>query len=147
VPVAHFYLTACTEEQERRLLEDGSARYAAILESPLERVRIFVHHHPPASTAVGGRVVADTGQHAPYFSALMLRGRPVEQRHQLLNELTELLAEILCADRSLIRGLITEVDPDGWGIGGVPASVLRADEIAARAADRAGRGAAHVPPA
>jgi phenylpyruvate tautomerase PptA (4-oxalocrotonate tautomerase family) len=35
--------------------------------------------------------------------------------------------------------MITEVDPDGWGIGGVPASVVRADEIEARAAGRAAR--------
>lgn len=134
MPVAHFYLTSCTEEQQRRLLEEGSIRYAAVLGSPLDRVRLFVHHLPPSGVAVAGQVVADTGRHAPYFAVLMLRGRPTEQRHRLLKELTDLLTEVLGADRSAIRGMVTEVDPDGWGIGGVPASVVRADEIAARAA-------------
>ena len=134
MPVAHLYLTSCTEEQQRRLLEDGSVRYAAVLGSPLDRVRIFVHHIPPSDVAVAGKVVADTGWHAPYFTALMLRGRPLEQRHRLLGELTDLLTEVLGGDRSRIRGMVVEIDPDGWGIGGVPASVLRADEIAARAA-------------
>ena len=83
---------------------------------------------------MAGKVVADTGWHAPYFTALMLRGRPLEQRHRLLGELTDLLTEVLGGDRSRIRGMVVEVDPDGWGIGGVPASVARADEIAARAA-------------
>lgn len=134
MPVAHFYLTACTEAQQRRLLEEGSVRYAAVLGSPLDRVRIFVHHVPASGVAIAGEVVADSGQHAPYFTALMLQGRPVEQRHRLLGELTDLLTEILGADRSRIRGMITEVDPDRWGIGGVPASVVRAEEIEARAA-------------
>lgn len=139
MPVAHFYLTACTEDQQRRLLEEGSIRYAAVLSSPLDRVRLFVHYVPPSGVAVAGKVVADSGQHAPYFTALMLQGRPVEQRHRLLGELTDLLIEVLGVDRSGVRGMITEVDPDGWGIGGVPASVVRAEEIEARAAGQAAR--------
>ena len=132
MPIAHFYLTACTADQERRLLQDGATRYAAVLESPLERVRLYVHHHPATAMSVGGQVVADSGRHSPYFTALMLRGRPVEQRHRLLGDLTDLLVEVLAVDRSLVRGLVTEVDPDGWGIGGVPASVARQAEIADR---------------
>lgn len=134
MPVAHIYLTAATPEQERRLLEEASVQYAEALASPLDRVRIFVHRLPPESVAVGGRVVADGALPAPFFTALVLRGRPVEQRHRLLAVFTDLLVEILGADRSLIRGLVTEVDPDGWGIAGLPASRLRATEIAARAA-------------
>jgi 4-oxalocrotonate tautomerase family enzyme len=132
VPVAHFYLTHCSEEQQQRLLEEGSIRYAAVLGSPLDRVRLFIHRIPPSGVAVAGKVVADSGRHSPYFTALILRGRPMELLHGLLSELTDLLSEVLGADKSSIRGMITEVDPDGWGIGGVPASVVRAGEIATR---------------
>lgn len=132
MPVAHFYLTSCTENQERRLLEEGSERYAAVLDAPLDRVRIFVHHHPETGMATAGRIVSETGRHAPYLTALVLQGRPVETRHRLIAELTDLVVEVLEVDRALVRTHIIEVDPDGWGIGGVPASVIRRDEIAAR---------------
>lgn len=134
MPVAHIYLTTVTAEQERRLLEEASVRYAEALASPLDRVRIFVHRMPPDAVAVGGRVVADGAPPAPFFTALVLRGLPLEHRHRLLAVFTDLLEEILGADRSLIRGLVTEVDPDGCGIAGRPASAVRAAEIAARAA-------------
>jgi len=81
--------------------------------------------------------VADGDTPAVYFTALMLRGRPVEKRHRLIAEFTGLLIDILGVDRSTVRGLVTEIDPDGWGIAGVPASVARRDELDARAADAA----------
>ncbi len=65
----------------------------------------------------------------------MLRGRPVEQRHRLLAELTDVLVDVLGVRRAVVRGRIVPVDPDDWGIGGVPASSARAAEIAARATD------------
>lgn len=132
MPVAHFYVTACGPEQERRLLIEGSRLYAAVLDSPLERVRAFVHHLAPTSVAVAGRIVAEGGDPAPFFSALAMTGRPAEQRHRLLAELTDLLADVLRVDRSLVRGHVIEVDPDNWGIAGRPASAVRAAEIAAR---------------
>ena len=59
---------------------------------------------------------------APYFTAIVLEGRPVEQRHRLLAELTDLLVDVLGATRSRVRGRIIQVPPDDWAIGGVPAS-------------------------
>ena len=132
MPVAHFYLTSCTQAQERRLLEEGSVRYAAVLDAPVDRVRMFVHHHPATAMATAGRIVAETGRHAPYLTALVLRGRPIATRHRLIAELTDLVVEVLGVDRALVRVHIVEVDPDGWGIAGVPASVIRRDELAAR---------------
>ena len=61
-------------------------------------------------------------QPAPYFTAIVLEGRPVEQRHRLLAELTDLIVEVLGATRSRVRGRIIQVPPDDWAIGGVPAS-------------------------
>lgn len=143
MPVAHFYLTSCTPEQERHLLTDGSRRYAAALGAPLERVRLFVHQCSPSSVAVGGLPLSEGGDCAPFFDALVLAGRPVEQRHRLLAELTDMCVEVLGANRDRVRGVVTEVDPDHWAIGGIPAAIRRADEIAARAASAPGidRGA------
>jgi len=88
VPIAHFHLTACSDEQRRRLLTEGSRCYAEVLDSPIERVRIFVHHLAPEDVAVGGQVLADGDTPAVYFTALMLRGRPVAKRHRLIAEFT-----------------------------------------------------------
>lgn len=134
MPVAHFYLTGCSDEQLRALIVAASRRYAQVLDSPIERVRVFVHRLDPAAFALGGVPVAETGSTAPYFEALMMRGRPPEKKTRLLAEFTDLLVEVLGADRGLVRGLVTEIDPDNWAIAGRPASVVRAAEIEARAA-------------
>lgn len=112
-----------------RLLEAASRRYAEVLESPLERIRAHATLHAREHWAVGGET---GGAPAPYFTAIVLEGRPVEQRHRLLADLTDLLVDVLGATRSRVRGRIIQVPPDDWGIGGVPASGARRDEIAAR---------------
>lgn len=134
MPVAHLYLTQCTDEQQRELLVETSRRYADVLDSPIERVRVFVHRLDPASCAFAGVPADESGATAPYYEALMLQGRPAEQRTRLLGMFTDVLVEILGADRDTVRGLVTEIDPATWAIAGVPASVVRANEIAARAA-------------
>ena len=45
---------------------------------------------------------------APYFTAIVLEGRPVEQRHRLLAEVTDLIVEVLDATRSRVRGRIIQ---------------------------------------
>ncbi|NDK90721.1 4-oxalocrotonate tautomerase [Gordonia desulfuricans] len=135
MPVAHFHLSAdtFTAEQESALLRQASKTYARVLNSPIDRVRVFLVHYPPSSIAVAGELVSDRGMVAPYFTAIVLAGRPAEQRHELLSELTSLLVEILGIDRTHVRGQIIEVSPENWGIAGEPASGVRATEIAERA--------------
>lgn len=133
MPVAHIHLTDCTPDQERRLLVEGSERYATVMGAPIERVRIFVHHLPASSVAVGGRPIADTGDPAAYFEAIAMTGRPVATRHRLIAEFTDLLVEVLAIERDLVRGMVVEVEPDHWGIAGMPASRRRATELADRA--------------
>ena len=113
------------------LLERLSARYAEVLASPIERVRTSLTLHAREHWAVGGSTQVEP---APYFTAIVLEGRPVEQRHRLLAEFTDLIVEILGVERSRVRGRVIQVPPDDWAIGGVPASGARRDEIAARAA-------------
>ncbi|MGW0035430.1 tautomerase family protein [Gordonia sp. NPDC003376] len=135
MPVAHFHLPAdtFTTEQESTLLRDASKAYARVLSSPVDRVRVFLVHYPPSAMAVAGELVSDAGVVAPYFTAIVLAGRPAEQRQELLSAFTSLLVETLDVDRTHIRGQIIEVSPDNWGIAGAPASGVRATEIAERA--------------
>lgn len=136
MPVAHFHLVdgAYTAGQRRRLLADASRCYAEVLDSPIERVRAFVVRYGPDDAATAGTVIADGGTPAPYFTAIVLTGRPIEQRQELAARFTDLIVEILGAQRDLVRGQIVEVDPVNWSIAGNPAAAARADEVAARAA-------------
>jgi phenylpyruvate tautomerase PptA (4-oxalocrotonate tautomerase family) len=117
--------------QHTELLARLSARYAEVLDSPVERIRASVTLHRPEHWATGG--VA--GVEAPYFTAIVLEGRPTEQRHRLLGAFTDIIVDTLGVDRRLVRGRIIQVSPDDWAIGGVPAGVARHTEIAARASD------------
>lgn len=139
MPVAHFHLPSAAfyPDRRRELLVRASAGYARILESPIERVRVFLVDYPPTDIAVGGVVPADTTSEpaAPYFTAIVLAGRPAAQRAELLRHFTDLLVEVLGVDRSGVRGRIIEVEPENWGIAGTPAARVRSEEIARRAAD------------
>ncbi len=115
--------------QVSTLLDVLTRRYAAVLGSPVERVRAVAQLHPPEQWLTGG----EAGVEAPYFTALVLAGRPVAQRHRLLADFTDLIVDVLGVARSSVRGRIVVVDPDDWGIGGVPAGVARRQEIDARA--------------
>ena len=126
----HLIEGSHTAAQHRELLAALSARYAEVLESPPERIRAYLTLHRPEHWVTGGAPGVD----APYFTALVLAGRPVEQRHRLLGAFTDIIVDVLGVDRASVRGRIVPVDPDDWAIGGVPASAARRGEIAARAA-------------
>jgi 4-oxalocrotonate tautomerase family enzyme len=115
--------------QVAELLVRMSARYAEVLESPLERIRAYVTLHRPEQWTTGG--VA--GVEAPYFTAIVLEGRSAEQRRRLLEAFTDIVVDTLGVDRRGVRGRIIQVSPDDWAIGGVPASSVRSTEIAGRA--------------
>jgi phenylpyruvate tautomerase PptA (4-oxalocrotonate tautomerase family) len=125
-----------TPAQHAELLAAMSARYAEVLESPLERVRAYVTLHRPEHWATAG--VASAAESAPYFTAIVLEGRPAEQRSRLLGAFTDILVDVLGVDRRLVRGRILQVHPDDWAVGGVPASAVRRSEVAARAAAASG---------
>jgi|SRR5689334_6459216 len=132
MPILEVHLVegAHADAQVAELLTRLSTRYAEVLESPLERVRAYVTLHAPERWATGGVV----GVEAPYFTAIVLEGRPAEQRRRLLEGFTDIIIDTLGVDRRLVRGRIIRVSPDDWAIGGVPASAARGAEIAARAA-------------
>jgi len=135
MPIVTFRLTdgVNSTESVQRLLVEASRLYARALDSPLERIRAFADLHPDGLVAVAGELVSQTPRNAPYFEFLVLAGRPVQQRHDLMRGFTDLLVDVLSAPRELVRGRAIVLDPDDWAIAGEPASVRRAGEIAARA--------------
>lgn len=124
MPVAHLYATVPTGRRAELLARLGAV-YAEVLDSPVERIRVYLVE--PQAATVG----AVPGE-APYFTAVVLAGRPASRRAALLTRFTDVLVEDLHVPRESVRGQIVEVAPENWGIGGTPASVLRAQEIARR---------------
>ncbi len=136
MPIVNFHLVdgMSTAEQDERLLIGACQLYAEVLKAPLERVRAFITLHRPGQFAVAGGLCAHNGLHAPFFDFIVLDGRPLDERHRLLRGFTELLVDTLGVRRELVRGSCRRVEPQDWAIGGEPASVIRKDEVAARAA-------------
>ena len=134
MPIVNFHLVGLlsTPEQDELLLKEASKLYCEVLQAPIERVRAFITAHPAGQFAVSGDLVSNNGLHAPFFDFIVLEGRTLEQQHRLMAGFTDLLVDILGVRRDLIRGCCRRVEPQDWSIGGVPASVLRSDEIAAR---------------
>lgn len=134
MPILHYHLVEdqYSQAQIERLVLESSTLFAEALGSPVDRVRVFAHLHHAGAVAVGGRLVAETDSRAPSFEFVTLEGRPVEERQKLLAGFTRLSVEVLGVDQALVRGACWPVHPDNWGIGGVPASVLRDQEIQQR---------------
>ncbi len=128
----HIETSAYSKEQVHRFLEQSSRVYAEVLESPIERIRIFIHDYPGDHIAIGGRVAADTGVTAPFFEAFLLEGRPLAQQHAVLARVTDVIVECLGATRELVRGVCHMVPPERWGIAGFPAASVRSAEITER---------------
>lgn len=135
MPILEYHLAEgrYTDEQIGDLLVASSQLYAKTLESPIERVRVFASFYRPQHVAVAGQLLSRGGPAAPYFHFLVLEGRPVEQCHRLIEGFTDLVVDILQAERGLVRGGCWPIPPQYWGIGGTPASLTRVLELAARA--------------
>jgi len=140
MPVAQVCLVrgAFADETIGAMLMDLSQFYARTLYPdapvvPIERVRVFVTLVEPQHWAAGGSLASEGASTAPYFTCMVMIGRRVEQHHALLEGFTEIMARHLGCDGSAVRGRVSVVEPDNWGIGGTPASIARQAEIVARA--------------
>jgi len=76
----------------------------------------------------------------PLVRVDIMEGRPPEVIEELHRRLAELVAETLDTPIERVRTYITQFPPQAWGIGGVPASVVRREEVEARAAARESDG-------
>lgn len=135
MPVVHFHLSesSASEAQCRELLEFASQEYARVLQAPMDRVRGFITTHSAHEMALNGKSLQVGEIGAPFFEAIVLRGRTIELRLELMQVFTKGIAKILAIDESIVRGRIIQVDPDDWCIAGNTAAEIRKDEIAARA--------------
>jgi 4-oxalocrotonate tautomerase len=70
----------------------------------------------------------------PLVRVDIMEGRPPEVIERLHRRLAELVADELDTPIERVRTYITQFPPEAWGIGGVPASVVRRSEVEARAA-------------
>lgn len=131
-----------------RLLRETSAAYAEILESPIDRVQVWITETEPHLYAIGG-VPADevlteenrASTEIPLIRLVAMDGRPVEQLQRAVAELSAICARVLGTDPERVRVETQWAQAEVWGIGGVPASVKRAAEVAARAGNGSSSGA------
>lgn len=68
----------------------------------------------------------------PLVRVDIMEGRPPELVEELHRRLAELVAETLDTPIERVRTYITQFPPEAWGIGGVPATIARREEVAAR---------------
>ncbi|MFC5062620.1 tautomerase family protein [Actinomycetospora atypica] len=134
MPVLEIHLVEGDHVPEKleRLLRRASDRCAAVLELPVTTVRAFLTMHPGELWATGGVPASVDGDPAPWFVVAVLEGRPVEQRHRLLAEITDVVCDVLGATRSRVQGRVAQVPRDDWAVGGVPVPAGRRPEVVAR---------------
>lgn len=142
MPVANIHVLAGHPRSSlKSWVREASAAIARILDAPLERLEVWVTEVDPDLWGICGIPASEVlpvksrrNSEMPFIRMVLLEGRSTEQHHRLIVELTEITARILDVDKERIRMQIDQVHPDRWGIGGVPASIRRAAEIAARQA-------------
>ena len=135
MPILNIYLVEGqhSDFQITTLMTRSSYFFAEVLACPVDRIRVFVNMHSPRHVCIGANITFRGDLAAPYFSFIVLEGRSVETRQRLLAGFTDIIEEILCCPRNLIRGSATAVMAENWSIGGVAASVVRQKEIESRA--------------
>jgi len=142
MPAAHLnLLVGHSREEHDQLLADVSEIMARVLQAPKERLEVWISEIDPDLWAIAGEPASAVLQRAPltevempFVQMVLLAGRPVEQHHALIAEITACIERVLGTAPGRVRIHIAEVSPDRWGIGGQPAAAVRAAEIAARAA-------------
>ena len=141
MPVAHInVLQGHSKETLKKVILDVSNTVADILAAPKDRLEVWVTEIDPDLWGIEGEPASEVlkrkprGQvEMPYVEMVLMEGRPVEQHHKVITQVTDVLVKHLGTDRARIRVHIANCKPDNWGIGGTAAAVLRKAEIEARA--------------
>jgi 4-oxalocrotonate tautomerase family enzyme len=145
MPVAQInLLKGHSPEALRQILVEVSSVMSRILGAPKDRLIVRIVEADPALWAIGGVPASEalvSGKREeleiPFVQMVLMEGRPKEQFHALIEAITEIVARGTGIHRERIRMHIALAHPDNWGIGGVPASVARAKELAERARGQA----------
>lgn len=142
MPVANIHvLKGHPREALQRMVVAAAEAMARSIEAPVERLQVWVTEVDPGLYAYQGATaevaMAERGRAAveiPFIRMSLLEGRPLEKMQKAMAEMSAVVAHHLDADPARVRVQIDLVAPERWGIGGRPASEVRAAEIAARAA-------------
>lgn len=125
----------------KRLVTECSETIARVIDAPKDRLEVWITEVEQSLWGLSGvpadEVLTESNRaelEMPFIRMVLMQGRSVEQHHRLIREMTDTVARVLQMKPDRIRVQIDEVNPDRWGIGGVPASVRRAAEIKAREA-------------
>jgi len=140
MPVANLQVLAGhPRENLKNWVREASRAVADILEAPVDRLEIWVTEVDPDLWGICGVPASEVlatqprrQSEMPFIRMVLLEGRSTAQHHRLIAELAAITARLLDVDQERIRMHIEQTHPDRWGIGGIPASVRRAAEIAAR---------------
>ncbi len=142
MPIANIHVLAGHPRPVlKRLLREASAAFAAAIDAPADRLQVWITEVDPELYALAGEPADEVLQQRtrasseiPLIRMALMEGRPVQTLHRVMADLSEVTARVLGGDPGRVRVQIDLVHPDRWAIGGVPASILRADELARRAA-------------
>jgi 4-oxalocrotonate tautomerase family enzyme len=140
MPVANLHVLAGhPRDNLKQWVRETSNALSDILAAPMDRLEVWVSEIDPDLWGIGGapasEVLQKTPRHdaeMPFIRMVLMEGRTVEQLHRVIAELNAITARLLNVDAERIRIYIAHAHPDRWGIGGVPASIRRAAELAAR---------------
>lgn len=142
MPVANIHVLAGHPRPVlKQLLREASAAFAQAIEAPADRLQVWITEVDPELYAVAGEPADEALAYTPraqteipLIRMALMEGRPVEMLHRVMADMSAVVARVLGGDPQRVRVQIDHIHPDRWAIGGVPASVLRADELAQRAA-------------
>jgi 4-oxalocrotonate tautomerase len=65
----------------------------------------------------------------PVLQVQMLSGRSAETKKMLIKNLTQVVMNDLQVPADSVRVLIQEIDPDHWGVGGLPIEEYRRQNL------------------
>lgn len=142
MPVANIHVLAGHPRPVlKQLLREASATFARAIGAPADRLQVWITEIDPALYAIAGEPADEVLDRVPRGEAeiplirmALMEGRPVETLHHVMAEMSAVVARHLGGDPQRVRVQIDPVNADRWAIGGVPASVARAAELAARQA-------------
>lgn len=141
MPVANInLLRGHSREVLRQIIVETADVMARVLDAPKDRLIVWITENDLDLWAIGGlpasEVLADGERPSleiPFVQMVLMEGRPKEQLQAVMAGISEVIARATGIDIGRIRVHVAAAQPDTWSIGGVPAAVARAAELAARA--------------
>lgn len=143
MPVANIHvLRGHPRAALQQVIREFSQAYARITGSPIDRLQVWITEVDPELYVISGTPASellaegDRSQlEIPFVRILLMEGRPLSQVHEAIASVTEIIGRVLGTDPARVRVHVERIDPERWGIGGLPASEVRRAELEARKAD------------